>query len=1321
MNSIVDTINAAGRAFAGFALPMLIQSSVLIVILLVVDDILRKRGRAVFRYWIWMLVLVKLVLPPSLGSPVSIGAWLGDELEVPEVSLFDPAEPQAAQTPATELPPVASAIPVPPDSMTAETAAPQENVTAAPAAPVEVERPSAAETDVTARPLAPTLSGQGLVLLVWSVVVLALTLLLVQRACLVRGLVGQAQEADRAVLDELEDCRRRLGLHRGVGLRLSPNASSPAVCGLVRPVILIPQTLAPRLHSHELRAVLLHELAHVKRGDLWINLVQTVLQIAYFYNPLLWLANVKIRRTREQAVDETVLVVMGQTARQYPETLLNIAKLAFERRPTLALRLIGVVESRNALAARIKHMLTRPIPTTAKLGLLGLVLVLIAAAVLLPMARAAEESFSVTNNGPLDVRLMGVCPDGEDVLYDADGKKLDATLPPLGSHDGPWGSDQYRRDFVFQAPGFDKQLLLWPYLHVYAAGTAIPLSGGSTLLCSADNPATLVVAGTFNRTYRKTWAGFLTRNVPVRKVDLTLRYFSGARREAMCTFTGPFVLDKVVQAEEGRPYQLTPTAGDSWSESQIKFRFTTNQPFDTDAPVLLYDTEGRRHLVLNKGGSSGSLGAQLTYDVQAVPWDEIAAITIGEQPHEATFHNVVVQYPNRPARTYAAHWDRMAERLGLTGLSPERLAQYQFKNAQDAIAVLDIIRAPLQMREAVQALGRSRPPVDFAALDAVTREKIRRAALSWVQSPNLSVRCYGVELGLTGGYGEFVDPAFALLDYRHPAYPSQTFEVQYGAAAGLGRYTDNMTPADIERLKQFVLRCEDGHAWNLLFEHCLRTSRRPAISDLLWELAQDDRPWLWWPALAALIERHDERPKAYAALPEAMKLRVILVSHNEQPDEAGLLPKIRALLPGVFTLEMLRMNPSNWWDMHAAVTSYLDRKEATALYLDLLSATLESSLRLRFERDYGPRHRLHDIASSFLQDINAWYGLNIGQLGLYQPGTVNQGLDTPRAYTQAVTEALDWYRAAGQPQPLEPVFEGRVVDTSGRGIEGAAVTLTQWWDSVDESGQQRQQRIPAGVVQTDADGHFVFRNLVNTRFHNLEVEAQGFAKREDMQVDRLPDGRFWVSRSTENNVIIMDKPASLSGRVIGVDGLPLVGAAVRLQSYPTHGEPSPHPIQTDTEGRFAVSPLMAGYYLVQYGERGQSTAAGDYEGVTAFQLVRVDEGQTVENVTLDLRQSTATLEVEIVDGSGQPVGVEMAFLQIPIPSGNPRYAQVLSLTKVKPQRVHRFPNLPPMEGQLSIFVMGHQPKQVAVKLLANQTTRCRVNLDDLEKKPEAKG
>ena len=181
-----------------------------------------------------------------------------------------------------------------------------------------------------------------------------------------------------------------MGIKGSVGLKVSAAASSPAVCGLVRPTVLVPQNLGSSLGAGHLRTVLLHELAHIKRGDLWVNLVQTLLQIVYFYNPLLWVANRAIRRVREQAVDEQVQVAMGEKAGEYPQTLLSVAKLAF-RRPALSLRFIGVVESRSALSGRIKKMLNQPVPKSAKLGLVGLISVVVIGAVLLPMAKARTE------------------------------------------------------------------------------------------------------------------------------------------------------------------------------------------------------------------------------------------------------------------------------------------------------------------------------------------------------------------------------------------------------------------------------------------------------------------------------------------------------------------------------------------------------------------------------------------------------------------------------------------------------------------------------------------------------------------------------------------------------------------------------------------------------------------------------------------------------------------------------------------------------------------------------------------------------------------
>jgi hypothetical protein len=93
---------------------------------------------------------------------------------------------------------------------------------------------------------------------------------------------------------------------------------------------------------------------------------------------------------REAAVDETVLAAMGEQAEDYPRTLLDVSRFTFSR-PALSLRLIGVVESRKALAGRIRHMASRPFPKTAKLGIVGLIGVIVAGAVLLPMAKAQKD------------------------------------------------------------------------------------------------------------------------------------------------------------------------------------------------------------------------------------------------------------------------------------------------------------------------------------------------------------------------------------------------------------------------------------------------------------------------------------------------------------------------------------------------------------------------------------------------------------------------------------------------------------------------------------------------------------------------------------------------------------------------------------------------------------------------------------------------------------------------------------------------------------------------------------------------------------------
>ena len=149
-------------------------------------------------------------------------------------------------------------------------------------------------------------------------------------------------------------------------VRCAPDIGSPALCGLWRPVILIHPTLAENLSRSELRSVLLHEIAHVKRADLWVNHVQILLQIVNWYNPFVWLANARIRPRRVQAVVGTTRVELREEAAHYPETLLRVAKLELTR-ALLPPTAVGAISSGPALEERILHILNRPTPRTARL------------------------------------------------------------------------------------------------------------------------------------------------------------------------------------------------------------------------------------------------------------------------------------------------------------------------------------------------------------------------------------------------------------------------------------------------------------------------------------------------------------------------------------------------------------------------------------------------------------------------------------------------------------------------------------------------------------------------------------------------------------------------------------------------------------------------------------------------------------------------------------------------------------------------------------------------------------------------------------------
>jgi len=146
----------------------------------------------------------------------------------------------------------------------------------------------------------------------------------------------------------------QLGLKRKVGLLESAFIKIPSAIGFFKPVILIPLGILSNLPAEQVETVLLHELAHIKRGDYLTNLLLHITEAVFFFNPgLLWL-NTLIRREREACCDDMVLAVTPDRT-VYLDALVSFREyLTGKPGPLYA---VALGKGRNSLLWRVRRML----------------------------------------------------------------------------------------------------------------------------------------------------------------------------------------------------------------------------------------------------------------------------------------------------------------------------------------------------------------------------------------------------------------------------------------------------------------------------------------------------------------------------------------------------------------------------------------------------------------------------------------------------------------------------------------------------------------------------------------------------------------------------------------------------------------------------------------------------------------------------------------------------------------------------------------------------------------------------------------------------
>ncbi|MEQ8767491.1 MAG: M56 family metallopeptidase [Planctomycetota bacterium] len=271
-----------------FLIERSIAASWVLLTVFVIWLLIRRRASPHLTSALWLIPLIALLAPverllrspfPGSAPAERVQAWVEKAVDVTTEPI--PVEPRAS----AEAAPQAAA-----DSIEASSS---------PASPSRLE------------------SWPTMLLLAWAAIAATLLALFLRRHWKTAQWVRRAEPIlDPERLRVFRELEERLELRRPVRYMAGNALDSPATWGIWRPIVLLPEKLTSTLDDAQMQWLLLHELAHVRRGDLAWHLVQRLVQIAYFFHPGVWLMNVIADRERECACDDVALAASRDLPRR---------------------------------------------------------------------------------------------------------------------------------------------------------------------------------------------------------------------------------------------------------------------------------------------------------------------------------------------------------------------------------------------------------------------------------------------------------------------------------------------------------------------------------------------------------------------------------------------------------------------------------------------------------------------------------------------------------------------------------------------------------------------------------------------------------------------------------------------------------------------------------------------------------------------------------------------------------------------------------------------------------------------------------------------
>jgi bla regulator protein BlaR1 len=335
-----------GLAFIRVGAWQVLFATILFIVIVLLIRLLRIRSPRV-RHALWALVLVRLVLPPDFSLPFGVGSLINESLSG-----------RADEFRIHLIPSIMHAV--------------HDGIT------------PAVDTSDRGNSTSAVPNWATFAILLWLTGSLAVGAVWIQRRRKCQRILRHAEPVDDVRLHALlQDWRHRLGIRRPIRMVTSSSVRFPFTLGSIRPVIVVPASVASLENLEVVEAVLAHEAVHVKRWDDLLLQLETAVSALYFFFPLAWMTAKRMRDEREHICDEMVLSHQRIAPGTYGRGILTVLKLGLEGGHVHA---PAFASARARLEARLKAVHANPQSRKPKITLM-LAATTFLALFLLPMSR----------------------------------------------------------------------------------------------------------------------------------------------------------------------------------------------------------------------------------------------------------------------------------------------------------------------------------------------------------------------------------------------------------------------------------------------------------------------------------------------------------------------------------------------------------------------------------------------------------------------------------------------------------------------------------------------------------------------------------------------------------------------------------------------------------------------------------------------------------------------------------------------------------------------------------------------------------------------